>query len=101
MADTAQEIRIKRAVAEATKRRDRYADDRVQEMVGILDGAADDVAKQISRLEQKSVIKDWQTMRLSILKDLEKEIDGMEKTVENGGQGSDPGVDEAIAGLDS
>ena len=53
---------------------------------------ADTIDEEIARLE-----KDLETKT----SELEAEIDGMEETVKNGGQGSDPGVDEAIAGLDS
>ena len=74
MADTTQERRISEAVADAVKRRDRYAEDRVQEMLKALDSAADDVAKQIRRFEEKAALKPWQEMRLSILRDLEKEV---------------------------
>jgi len=74
MADTTQERRIREAVADAVKRRDRYAEDRVQEMLKALDGAADEVAKQIRRFEEKAALKPWQEMRLSILRDLEQEV---------------------------
>jgi len=74
MAKTDQERRIRKAVDAAVKRRDRYAEDRVQELLGALDGAAGDVAKQIHRFEEKAALKPWQEMRLSILRDLEKEV---------------------------
>jgi len=66
-ADTDQQQRIRSAVAQAIKRRDRYAEDRVKEMLGILDGAADDVTKQIRRFEDKVSLKPWQEIRLTIL----------------------------------
>ena len=69
--------RIERAVAEAIKRRDRYAEERVEELLEGLDGAADDVAKQLARFEAKAGLKPWQEMRVAILKDLEKEIAGV------------------------
>ena len=75
MAETPQGKRIRKSVQEATKRRDRYAEERVSELVGTLDSAADDVAKQIRRFEEKAALKPWQEMRLAILKDLEGEID--------------------------
>jgi len=74
---TGQQRRIHRAVDEAIKRRDRYAEDRVGELLKALDGAADDVAKQIRRFEKKAALKQWQQMRLAILRDLEKEIEGI------------------------
>jgi len=86
MAETPQAKLIREQVARATKRRDRYAEERVQEMVGILDGAADDVAKQIGRFERAAGLQEWQTMRLAILKDLEKEIDGIAKELAANGK---------------
>ena len=74
MADTTQERRISEAVADAVKRRDRYAEDRVQEILKALDGAADDVARKIRRFEEKAALKPWQEMRLSILRGLEKDV---------------------------
>ena len=74
MADTPQAKRIREAVDEAIKRRDRYAEDRVSDLLKTLDGAADDVAKQIHRFEEKVALKPWQEMRLAILKDLEQEV---------------------------
>ena len=75
MAETPQGKRIRKSVQEATKRRDRYAEERVSELLGTLDTAADDVAKQIRRFEEKAALKPWQEMRLAILKDLEGDID--------------------------
>lgn len=86
MAETAQEKAIRKSVLDAAKRRDRYAEERVQELVGILDGAADDVARQIARFEKKAVLKDWQVMRMAILKDLEGEIDTIAKEVAANGK---------------
>ena len=77
MAETDQQRRIRKAVDEAVKRRDRYAEDRVADMLKTLDAAADDVAKQIRRFEEKAALKPWQQMRLSILRDLEKEVGGV------------------------
>ena len=77
MATTDQAKRTERAVAEAVKRRDRYAETRVQDLLKALDRAADDVAKQLSRFEAKAGLKPWQEMRVAILKDLEKEIAGV------------------------
>jgi len=82
-ADKDQQQRIRNAVAQAIKRRDRYAEDRVKEMLGVLDGAADDVAKQIRRFEKKVSLKPWQEMRLSILKDLEKEVGAVARELES------------------
>ena len=69
--------RIRKAVEEAARRRDRYADDRVADLNLSLKAASDDVAKQIRRFEERAALKPWQEMRLAILKDLEKEIDGV------------------------
>ena len=79
MAETEQAKKIRKAVEEAVKKRDRYAEDRVDDLLKSLDTAADDVAKQISRFEKKASLKQWQELRLSILKDLESEIDDMAK----------------------
>jgi len=76
-ADKGQQERIRDAVAQAIEQRDRYAEERVKELMGVLDGAADDVAKQIRRFEEKVALKPWQEMRLAILKDLEKEVAGI------------------------
>jgi SPP1 gp7 family putative phage head morphogenesis protein len=75
MADTEQARRIKEAVKEAIKRRDRYADDRVAELTKALGKAADDVAGQIKRFEEKLTLKPWQQMRVTIIKELQGEID--------------------------
>jgi SPP1 gp7 family putative phage head morphogenesis protein len=77
MAETEQQRRIRKAVDKAIKRRDRYAEDRVGDLLKTLDGAADDVAKQIRRFEAKTALKPWQQMRLSILRDLEEEVKGI------------------------
>ena len=77
MAGTEQARRIERAVAEAVKHRDRYAEERVTELLEALDGAADDVAKQLARFEAAAGLKPWQEMRVAILRDLEKEIAGV------------------------
>jgi len=82
MATTVQERRIRKAVDAAVKRRDRYAEDRVQKLLGALDGAADDVAKQIRRFEEKAALKPWQEMRMSILRDLEKEVQSIAADLE-------------------
>ena len=72
---------IEDAVARAIKHRDRYAEDRVNDLLKSLDAAADDVARQIARFEKKAALKQWQELRLSILKDLESEIDAIVKEV--------------------
>jgi SPP1 gp7 family putative phage head morphogenesis protein len=77
MAETDQQRRIRKAVDEAVKRRDRYAEERVSDLLKTLDGAADDVARQIRRFEEKAALKPWQQMRLAILRDLEKEVEGI------------------------
>ena len=77
MVETDQQRRIRRAVDQAIKRRDRYAEDRVADLLKTLDGAADDVAKQILRFEEKAALKQWQQMRLAILRDLEKEVEAV------------------------
>ena len=74
MGGSEQARRIERAVAEAIKRRDRYAEERVEELLETLDRAAGDVAKELARFEAKAGLKPWQEMRVAILKDLEKEI---------------------------
>ena len=82
MAGTEQARRIERAVAEAIKHRDRYAEARVKELLEALDHAADDVSKQLARFEAKAGLKPWQEMRVAILKDLEKEIAGVARELE-------------------
>jgi SPP1 gp7 family putative phage head morphogenesis protein len=77
MADTPQAKRIREAVDEAVKRRDRYAEARVKELNAALSKAADDVAAQVRRFEDKLTLKPWQQMRLAVLKDLQAEIDGV------------------------
>jgi len=76
-ADTPQAQRIREAVAEASKRRDRYAEDRVKELTAALARAADDVAAQVRRFEASLTLKPWQHMRLAILKDLQAEVEGV------------------------
>ncbi len=82
MSDTEQAKQIRKAVEKAVKRRDRYADDRVKDVLQSLDAAADDVAKQIRRFEKKAALKDWQELRLSILKETENEIDAITKELQ-------------------
>jgi SPP1 gp7 family putative phage head morphogenesis protein len=77
MADTPQAKRIREAVDEAVKRRDRYAEVRVKELNAALSKAAEDVAAQVRRFEDKLTLKPWQQMRLAVLKDLQAEIDGV------------------------
>ena len=81
VAETEQAKLIREAVESAVKRRDKYAEDRVDDLLRSLDDAADDVAKQIARFEKKAALKQWQELRLSILKDLESEIDTIAKEV--------------------
>ncbi len=69
--------KIEDAVKHAAAARDRYAEDRVADLLKTLDAAADDVAKQIARFEKKVALKEWQELRLSILKDMEQEIDAI------------------------
>jgi len=76
-AKTDQAKRIRQAVLEAAKRRDRYADVHAADLNKALKAASDDVAKQIRRFEEQAALKPWQEMRLAILKDMEKEIDGI------------------------
>jgi len=83
MADTDQARRIREAVEKAIKRRDRYADDRVKELLVALDQAADDVAKQVRRFGEKASLKPWQEMRLAILKDLDKKIAGVARDLQS------------------
>ncbi len=72
---------IEDAVAKAVKHRDKYAEDRVDDLLKTLDAAANDVAEQIAHFEKKAALKQWQEQRLSILKDLESEIDAIAKEV--------------------
>jgi len=83
MAETDQARRIREAIEEAIRRRDRYADDRVKELLVALDQAADDVGKQVRRFGEKASLKPWQEMRLAILKDLEKEIAGIARELQS------------------
>jgi len=76
-AKTDQAKRIRQAVLEAAKRRDRYADAHAADLNKALKAASDDVARQIRRFEEQAALKPWQEMRLAILKDMEKEIDGI------------------------
>jgi hypothetical protein len=55
--DAPQARRIREAVAEATKRRDRYADERMNELLSALDYAADNVAEQNSRFDEKVALR--------------------------------------------
>jgi SPP1 gp7 family putative phage head morphogenesis protein len=77
MADTPQAQRIRESVAQAIKRRDRYAEERVKELTSALSMAADDVAAQIRGFEDRLTLKPWQQMRVAILRDLQTEIDGV------------------------
>jgi len=77
MAETEQQRRIRKAVDKAIQRRDRYAEERVTDLLKTLESAADDVAKQIRRFEEKAALKPWQQMRLTVLRDLEKEVEGI------------------------
>ena len=81
VAETEQARKIRKAVESAVKRRDKYAEDRVDDLLRSLDNAADDVAGQIARFEKKTALKEWQELRLSILKDLESEIDEIAREV--------------------
>ncbi len=81
-AETKQARSIRKAVEEATRRRDRYAEDRVNDLLKSLNAAADDVAEQIRRFEKKAALKDWQELRLSILKKTENEIDAIVKELQ-------------------
>lgn len=83
IAETEQAKAIRKAVEEAARRRDRYAEGRVDDLLKSLDDAADDVAKQIARFENKAALKQWQELRLSILKDLEGEIDDIAKELKS------------------
>ena len=76
-AKTDQAKRIRQAVLEAAKRRDRYADAHAADLNKALKAASEDVARQIRRFEEQAALKPWQEMRLAILKDMEKEIDGI------------------------
>ena len=69
--------RIKDAVKRAALQRDRYADAQAADLTRALKAASDDVARQIKSFEERAALKPWQEMRLAILKDLEKEIDGV------------------------
>jgi len=69
--------RIREAVKRAAQKRDHYAEAHVADLTKALKAASDDVAKQIRRFEEQAALKPWQEMRLAILKDLEKEIDGV------------------------
>jgi len=80
---TDQQRRIREAVEKAVKRRDRYAGDRVKDLLKVLDQAADDVAKQVRRFGEKASLKPWQEMRLAILRDLEKEVAGVARELES------------------
>jgi SPP1 gp7 family putative phage head morphogenesis protein len=82
MAELSQEERIRRAVQEAVKVRDRYAEDRVDELLKTLSKASGDVASQLKRFEDKFTLKPWQHMRKTVLKDLEKEIVSITKDLE-------------------
>ncbi len=82
IAETEQAKRIRLAVEEAVKRRDRYAEAHVADLTKTLKAASDDVAKQIRRFEERAALKPWQEMRLAILKDLESEIDAIAKELE-------------------
>jgi len=77
MTETEQQRRIRKAVDEAIKRRDRYAEERVKELTVTLSKAADDVAAQVRRFEGSLTPKPWQQVRVAILKDLQAEIDGI------------------------
>jgi SPP1 gp7 family putative phage head morphogenesis protein len=81
-AETEQARRIRLAIEEAVKHRDRYAEAHVADLTKTLKAASDDVAKQIRRFEERAALKPWQEMRLVILKDLESEIDAIAKELE-------------------
>jgi len=69
--------RVRKAVLEAAKRRDRYAEEHAAELAKSLKAASENVAIQIKRFEEQTALKPWQEMRLAILKDMEKEIDAI------------------------
>jgi SPP1 gp7 family putative phage head morphogenesis protein len=83
MVGTEQARRIERAVAEAIKHRDRYAEERVKDLLEALDRAAGDATKQLARFGAKAGLKPWQEMRVAILKDLEKEFAGIARELES------------------
>jgi len=74
-AETEQVKRIRKAVEEAARRRDKYADENAEELFKALEASSARVAKQIEAFERQAAMKEWQSMRLAILKDLEKNID--------------------------
>ena len=61
----------------ANLKRDRYTEAHVTDLTKTLKAASNDVARQIRHFEEQAAMKPWQEMRLAILKDLEKEIDGI------------------------
>jgi SPP1 gp7 family putative phage head morphogenesis protein len=75
--DAPQARRIREAVAETIKRRDRYAEERVKELTVTLSKAADEVAAQVRRYEGSLTPRRWQQVRVAILKDLQAEINGI------------------------
>lgn len=77
MPDAEQARRIREAVLEAAKRRDRYAEERVKQLTSALSKAATGVAAQVCRFEDKLTLKPWQQMRLAILKELQAEVEGV------------------------
>ena len=76
---SAQASNVEKFVEQAANVRDRYAEDRVEELLQSLDAAAEDVAQQIAAFEKKTALKEWQELRLSVLKNLENEIDEIAK----------------------
>jgi len=75
VAEQTQRERIREAVAEASKMRDRLDDARAEELMHALQKASDDVAAAIDAFDAKTDGKPWESMRETHLKALQDSID--------------------------
>ena len=92
-----QRDRIIAAAKEAAKKRDKFAESRVVRLQGALAKASEDVQAELSRFEAKVGLEPWQTMRVTLLKDLQGEIDKIGKELtETWNVGAVPAVEEAL-----
>lgn len=92
-----QRDRIKAATEAAANKRDKFAEDQVLRLQGALAKASADVQTELAKFEAKVGLEPWQTMRVTLLKDLQGEIDKIGKELtDTWNVGSVPSVEGAL-----
>lgn len=92
-----QQDRIRAAAEAAAKKRDKFGEGRVVRLQGALAKASEDVQTELSKFEAKVGLEPWQTMRVTLLKDLQGEIDKVGKELtDTWNVGSVPAVEGAL-----